>query len=220
MLKLKEILLSILVVILAGLCALFVFSTPDTADATTSPALSYMLSRVQALKNLARSSSVATTHPNTSSINNATRQLSTMSQAQIVHRPTNTRGHANHGWLNTKHSFSFASWYDPRYEEFGSLRVLNEDRVAPKTGFPTHPHRDFEIFSYVVSGELTHRDSVKGNRGGNAKSLAQVSKDDFFVMVQHKFDKFRPIFMLMINIETIRCAIHYSRYRSRPLRAE
>jgi len=106
-----------------------------------------------------------------------TRQLSTMSAAQIVHRPSSTRGHADHGWLNTYHSFSFANWYDPKYEGFGSVRVLNEDRVAPQTGFPTHPHRDFEIFSYIISGELTHRDSIKGKSGKSA------SKNDFFVMV-------------------------------------
>jgi uncharacterized protein YxeA len=132
MLKLKEVLLSILVVILAGLCAFFVFSSPDTD--VNNPALSYMLSRVQALKNLSRTSNITTTHPLTTSSNNATRHLSSMSQAKITYRPSSTRGHGDHGWLNTKHSFSFASWYDPKYEDFGSLRVLNEDRVAPKTG--------------------------------------------------------------------------------------
>ena len=80
--------------------------------------------------------------------------------AKIVARRSADRGHANHGWLNTYHTFSFAQYYAPQFTSFGSLRVLNEDRVAPLSGFPTHPHRDAEIFSYILSGELTHRDSM------------------------------------------------------------
>ncbi|PWN42151.1 Pirin-domain-containing protein [Ceraceosorus guamensis] len=70
------------------------------------------------------------------------------------------RGSADHGWLKTFHTFSFANYYDARFEDFGPLRVLNEDRVAPKTGFPTHAHNNAEIFSYIISGQLTHRDSM------------------------------------------------------------
>ena len=77
---------------------------------------------------------------------------------KIVIRPSGERGHANHGWLNTHHTFSFASYYDNRYDGFGRLRVLNEDIVQPKTGFGTHPHREYEIFSYIINGELEHRD--------------------------------------------------------------
>lgn len=91
-----------------------------------------------------------------------------LAHAKITPHRSASRGHADHGWLNTYHSFSFADWHDPRYTHFGSLRVLNEDRVRAGSGFPTHPHRDFEIFSYVLSGELTHRDSMlaKGSEGG------------------------------------------------------
>lgn len=107
----------------------------------------------------------------------AARNIVTMTQtlrhAKITPHRSATRGHSDHGWLNTYHSFSFADWYHPSYTQFGALRVLNEDRVKPNRGFPTHPHRDFEIFSYILSGELTHRDSMlqKGAEGnaGNDK---------------------------------------------------
>jgi len=88
-------------------------------------------------------------------------------------RPFKSLGHADHGWLDARHHFSFANYYDPARMGWGRIRVWNDDRIAAKSGFPPHPHRDMEIVTYVRTGAITHQDSM-GNKGRTAAGDVQV----------------------------------------------
>jgi redox-sensitive bicupin YhaK (pirin superfamily) len=97
----------------------------------------------------------------------------TRRHSMIDVRPFAKLGGANHGWLDAKHHFSFASYYDPDRLDWGSLRVWNDDAIAPKAGFPAHPHRDMEIITYVREGAITHEDNL-GNKGRTEAGDVQV----------------------------------------------
>ena len=93
--------------------------------------------------------------------------------AMIDIRPFNSLGHADHGWLNARHHFSFANYHDPARMGWGRIRVWNDDQIAAKSGFPPHPHRDMEIVTYVRTGAITHQDSM-GNKGRTGAGDVQV----------------------------------------------
>ena len=125
-------------------------------------------------------------------------------------RHSKDRGHANFGWLNAKHSFSFASYYDPNHMGFSDLRVINEDQVVPNQGFGTHSHKDMEIVTYVLAGELEHKDSIGNGSIIRVGDVQRMSAGSGIAHSEFNASAVTPVHLLQIWIEPNRFGIEPS----------
>ena len=116
----------------------------------------------------------------------------------ITIRPSGERGAANLGWLDTRHSFSFSNYYDPRYMGFGPLRVIHEDKISPSQGFGTHGHRDMEIVTYVLSGSLEHKDSIGNGSIIRPGDVQRMSAGTGILHSEFNASEMDPVHLLQI----------------------